>query len=111
MWGGLGEWVAKNMRKGDGVTLQGRARWHSWENDQGQKRTAVEFTADSVIPRDVRRRGRRTDHRATSGWRRRPSTATESPRSDVPEPSQGEFVHQESHVPSTGVQDPDDIPF
>lgn len=50
VWGGIGEWVGKNMSTGDGVTLEGRARWHSWEDSQGQKRSAVDFVADSVVP-------------------------------------------------------------
>lgn len=112
VWGGLGEWVAKNMQKGDGVTLEGRARWHSWENDQGQKRSAVEFTANSVIPRGGKGGGGGQTSRDQRMEEEQQMNGT--PRSDVPEPAQGEFVHQETQATgggTTGIHDPDDIPF
>jgi single-strand DNA-binding protein len=55
IWGGLGEWIAKNVSSGDKVVVAGRLRWREWETKEGEKRQAVDITADSVIP--VPRRG------------------------------------------------------
>ena len=55
IWGGLGEWIAKNVSSGEKVVVAGRLRWREWETKEGDKRQAVEITADSVIP--VPRRG------------------------------------------------------
>jgi single-strand DNA-binding protein len=49
IWGGLGEWIANNVAKGDKVVVAGRLRWREYEVD-GQARQAVDITADSVVP-------------------------------------------------------------
>ena len=49
IWSGLGEWIGNNVSKGDKVVVAGRLRWREWEKD-GDKRQAVDITADSVIP-------------------------------------------------------------
>jgi len=49
IWSGLGEWIARNVTKGEKVVVAGRLRWREWEKD-GDKRQAVDITADSVIP-------------------------------------------------------------
>ena len=49
VWGGLGEWMARNLQKGQKVVVSGRLRWREWEQD-GNKRQAVDITADSVVP-------------------------------------------------------------
>ena len=55
IWGGLGEWISKNVASGDKVVVAGRLRWREWETKEGDKRQAVDITADSVIP--IPRRG------------------------------------------------------
>lgn len=50
VWGGLGEWIAANVNEGDKVAVAGRLRWHEWQTDDGDKRQAVEITADSILP-------------------------------------------------------------
>jgi single-strand DNA-binding protein len=55
IWGGLGEWIAKNVSSGEKVVVAGRLRWREWETKEGDKRQAVDITADSVIP--IPRRG------------------------------------------------------
>ena len=50
IFGGLGTWVANNLKQGDGLVVSGRLSWHSWETD-GNKREAVEIIADSIQPR------------------------------------------------------------
>ena len=49
IWGGLGEYIAKNVTKGQKVIVSGRLRWREWGEDAA-KRQAVDITADSVIP-------------------------------------------------------------
>jgi single-strand DNA-binding protein len=50
IWGGLGEWIAKNVASGEKVVVAGRLRWREWETKEGDKRQAVDITADSVVP-------------------------------------------------------------
>jgi len=49
VWSGLGEWIAKNVTKGQKVVVGGRLKWREYEVD-GAKRQAVDISADSVIP-------------------------------------------------------------
>lgn len=58
VWGGIGEWVSRNLHKGDGLAIAGRLRWRSWETKDGGKRSAVEIVAESIVP--VPREGRST---------------------------------------------------
>jgi single-strand DNA-binding protein len=41
------------LKKGSGVAIEGRLRYHSWETDEGQKRSAVDVVAQNVqfLPR------------------------------------------------------------
>ena len=48
VFGGLGEWLANNQGRGDGITVHGRLSWHEWDVEGGGKRSAVEIIADSV---------------------------------------------------------------
>jgi len=50
VWSGRGEWIGRNVAQGDKVVVAGRLRWREWENDNGDKRQAVDITADRVIP-------------------------------------------------------------
>jgi single-strand DNA-binding protein len=50
VWSGLGEWMGRNLSKGQKVVVSGRLRWREWETPEGTKRQAVDITADSVIP-------------------------------------------------------------
>src|SRR5881396_2204199 len=48
VWGAQGENCAKYLSKGRPVAIDGRLEWREWENNEGQKRQAVEIVADSV---------------------------------------------------------------
>jgi len=50
VWGGLGEWLSRNVTKGDKVIVAGRLMWREYETQDGSKRQAVSITAQSVIP-------------------------------------------------------------
>jgi single-strand DNA-binding protein len=50
IWSGLGEWMGRNLTKGQKVVVSGRLRWREWEAPNGDKRQAVDINADSVVP-------------------------------------------------------------
>ncbi len=49
IWGDRGERAAEQLRKGNRVFVEGRFRTREYETRDGQKRTALEVTADNVI--------------------------------------------------------------
>jgi single-strand DNA-binding protein len=49
VWGNQAERMAENLRKGGKVYVEGRFRSREWEAQDGQKRTALEVTADQII--------------------------------------------------------------
>ena len=82
VWGDRAERAAENLRKGNRVFVEGRFKTREFEGRDGQKRTSLEITADSLVnlekrtreegERRVRRRGRRP---AALPARPRPSAA------------------------------------
>ena len=48
IWGVRGESVARYLKKGRGVAVDGRLEWREWETTDGAKRQSVEVIADSV---------------------------------------------------------------
>ena len=73
IWGGLGEWMASNLSKGQKVVVSGRLKWREW-GEEGNKRQAVDISADSVVP-VVRDGASRGGGGQSNGF---------TPRSDVP---------------------------
>lgn len=49
-WRGLAENVALSLVKGSRVIVTGRLDQHSWESENGERRTRVEITAEDVGP-------------------------------------------------------------
>jgi single-strand DNA-binding protein len=49
-WGQLAENAAQSLTRGARVVVSGRLDQRSWENDQGEKRSKIEITADEVAP-------------------------------------------------------------
>jgi single-strand DNA-binding protein len=49
-WGTLAENLADSIRRGDRVVVQGRLDQRSWENNQGEKRSKLEITANEIAP-------------------------------------------------------------
>ena len=95
IWSGLGEWMGRNLVKGQKVVVSGRLKWREW-GEEGNKRQAVEISADSVVP--VVRDGSGGGGGQSNGY---------TPRSDVPA-----NVDDFQTVPSGGGRPPadDDIP-
>lgn len=57
-WGKTAEYVGENLKKGRPIIIEGRLDSSEWEDKQtGQKRTAVEITADRVQSLDWDERG------------------------------------------------------
>jgi single-strand DNA-binding protein len=49
-WRGLAENVAESLTRGTRVVVAGRLQYRAWENQDGDKRSAVEVEADEVGP-------------------------------------------------------------
>jgi single-strand DNA-binding protein len=49
-WAALAENVAQCLKRGDRVVIEGRLDQRSWENQEGEKRSKVEITANEVAP-------------------------------------------------------------
>ena len=49
-WRGLAENVAETLTRGTRVVVAGRLQYRAWENQDGDKRSAVEIEADEVGP-------------------------------------------------------------
>ena len=99
VWGGLGEWMASNLSKGQKVVVSGRLKWREW-GEEGNKRQAVDISADSVVP--VVRDGSRSQGGGgqSNGF---------TPRSDVPA-NTDDFQTVPSGAGNRHPAD-DDIPF
>ncbi len=50
LWAGIGEWTAGNLAKGDKIVIAGRLRWREYDSADGDKRQAIDITADSIVP-------------------------------------------------------------
>ena len=48
VWGAQGENCAQYLSKGRPVAVDGRLEWREWEDQQGNRRQAVDIIADSV---------------------------------------------------------------
>ncbi len=48
VWGNQGENCAQYLAKGRAIAVDGRLEWREWEQEDGQKRQAVEIIADNV---------------------------------------------------------------
>src|SRR3979411_2193722 len=49
-WGQLAENAAQSLSRGTRVIVSGRLDQRSWENQEGEKRSKIEITADEVSP-------------------------------------------------------------
>jgi len=56
VWGDRAERAAENLRKGNRVFVEGRFKTRQFEGRDGQTRTSLEITADSVVNLEKRSR-------------------------------------------------------
>lgn len=48
MFGARAEAVSRYLSKGTKVAIEGKLRWSSWENQQGEKRSKLEVIVDEI---------------------------------------------------------------
>jgi single-strand DNA-binding protein len=48
MFGARGEGLSRFLVKGKGIAVEGKLRWHEWESQSGEKRSALEVIADDI---------------------------------------------------------------
>ena len=97
VWGAQGENVARFLRKGRQVAIDGRLEWREWLTQEGSKRQAVDIIADAV-----QFLGPRDDGPGAGGF----SGDGAATGSDVPV-DEGDF----QPAPVGGAAGDDDIPF
>jgi single-strand DNA-binding protein len=97
IWKGMAEWCGSNLHKGDQVAIEGKLRWHEWD-DNGQKRQAVDVTAESIVPVRTRENG----GSSSGGYSH---TDSDIPADDSDLPTAGTAASSEP------LPDTDDIPF
>jgi single-strand DNA-binding protein len=67
VWGDRAERAAETLRKGNKVFVEGRFKTREFEGRDGQKRTSLEITADSVVNLEKRAREEGEGQFATAG--------------------------------------------
>ncbi|MSO21013.1 MAG: single-stranded DNA-binding protein [Acidobacteria bacterium] len=105
-WGKTGEICAQYMKKGGQAYVEGRIQSHSWEDKQGNKRTAIDIVADNV-----QMLGRRGDSESSGGGSSQPQPQRAAgggrPRAQESAADDDSFGGGETHSQITD----DDIPF
>ncbi len=48
IFGARAEALSRFLSKGSKVAIEGRLRWHQWENQQGERRSKVDIIADEI---------------------------------------------------------------
>jgi len=48
MFGSRGEALSRFLVKGKSIAVEGKLRWHEWESQAGEKRSALEVIADDI---------------------------------------------------------------
>ena len=103
VWGDRAERMAETLRKGNKVFVEGRFKTREFEGRDGQKRTSLELTADSLVNLEKRNRedGDGEFAGATSSAPPRPAGAPAG-AGNVPRSGGGGF---------DDTSDLDDLPF
>jgi single-strand DNA-binding protein len=104
VWGDRAERAAENLRKGNKVFVEGRFKTREFEGRDGQKRTSLELTADSLVNLEKRNRedGDGEFAGATSSAPPRPAGAPAGGGANAPRGGGGGF---------DDTSDLDDLPF
>jgi single-strand DNA-binding protein len=77
MFGARADALAQYLSKGTKVAIEGKLRWSSWENPQGEKRSKLEVVVDEIEFMSSR------DGGGQSGGYRQESPASDSPVSPM----------------------------
>ncbi len=99
-WGQLAENTAQSLAKGSRVVVDGRLDQRSWENQEGERRSKIEITADDVAPSlrwatvEITKNERRSpDGGGYSGGGNGSGAASSRPAPN--EPSTGSYQYEE----------------
>lgn len=57
LWRGLAEMAQKYLHKGSHVFIEGRLKYRTWEDKEGQKKMAADIVADNLILLDKKEIG------------------------------------------------------
>jgi single-strand DNA-binding protein len=99
-WGQLAENAAQSLTRGARIVVTGRLDQRSWENQEGEKRSKIEITADEVAPSlrwatvDITKNERRSPNGASSGEGAPAAAAAASSRAVANQPPSG-YQHEE----------------
>jgi single-strand DNA-binding protein len=99
-WGQLAENAAQSLTRGARIVVSGRLDQRSWENQEGEKRSKIEITADEVAPSlrwatvDITKNERRSPNGASSGEGAPAAAAAASSRAVANQPPSG-YQHEE----------------
>ena len=93
-WGQMAENAAQSLNRGARVVVSGRLDQRSWENDQGEKRSKIEITADEVAPSL-----RWATVEITKNERRSPDGASGSGPASRPVPNEAPAGYSEDEEP------------
>lgn len=100
--GNRAEAIARHMLKGTKVAIRGRLHWHSWEAQDGSKRSKVDVTVDDV---EFMSRGQQGQQQADQPAYRAPAPPA-APRPQAP----AGRPRQQAQAQADDVYD-EDIPF
>jgi len=99
-WGQLAENTAQSLGKGSRVVVTGRLDQRSWENQEGERRSKIEITADEVAPSlrwatmTITKNDRRTPDSSAVGAGSNGGAASVPPRAPAAEPT-GTYQYEE----------------
>lgn len=90
LFGKRADSLANILHKGSKIALEGKLRYSSWENDQGQKRSKLEVLVDEVELMS-QRNGAQGQQNVSYGQQRQ---------------QQGNYANQQQYAPQNGSQQP-----
>jgi single-strand DNA-binding protein len=89
-WGTLAENVAQSLTRGTRVVVTGRLDQRSWENQEGEKRSKIEISAEEVAPSlrwaavKIEKNARRSPDEGSSGGPSRDGAALRPVPNEAP---------------------------
>jgi single-strand DNA-binding protein len=89
-WGQLAENAAQSLTRGARIVVSGRLDQRSWENQEGEKRSKIEITADEVAPSlrwatvEITKNERRSPNGASGGEGAPAAAASSRPVANQP---------------------------
>jgi single-strand DNA-binding protein len=105
-WGQLAENTAQSLARGARVVVSGRLDQRSWENQEGEKRSKIEITADEVAPSL-----RWATVEVTKNERRSPNGSGGETVSAAAAATTAAATRPAANVPPTGYQPYEEEPF